>query len=164
MVILCILVIISTVQRCKPQHVEKTEIAFFLPTSVPFHLPQDFSTSELLTFRARESFFLILTEGHFLFYCFLKRAEGGEEVGGKTEKHRCEKETLITCSKYPEWGANQQPIYVFWLGVEPTSFWCTGQVSYQLSHTTQGKPSKSFVAGLLWAPKHVPRQCHIHVR
>ena len=46
----------------------------------------------------------------FLFIYFRERGR----VGGKeSEKHRCERETLIIClSRIPNWGRNPQPKHV----------------------------------------------------
>ena len=58
----------------------------------------------------------------------LERAREGE-------KHQCERETLISCLLYmPDRELNLQLRHVPWLGIEPTNFW----FSKQLSYTSQG--------------------------
>ena len=69
------------------------------------------------------------------------------------EKHRCERETWkkgrkrekernsnmkekhgsVASLHIPHQGSNPQPKYVPWLGMEPTTFWCTGRHSNQLN-------------------------------
>ena len=57
-----------------------------------------------------------------------KKAERERE----REKYGCKRETWIGCSHtHPDWGSNQQPSYVPYLGIEPANFWCTGKkISY----------------------------------
>ena len=59
-----------------------------------------------------------------------ERERGRERTITVREKHW----SVASCSTLTGWGSNTQPRYVSWLGIEPASFWCTGQCSNQLSH------------------------------
>ena len=58
------------------------------------------------------------------------------EVKGEKEKHQCERETSIGCLLLymPLPVIKPTPRYVPWPGIEPTTFWYTGQHPDQLSH------------------------------
>ena len=45
-----------------------------------------------------------------------------------------EKYQLVASCICPDRGLNSQPSYVPWLEIKPTTFWCTGWCSNQLSH------------------------------
>ena len=63
-----------------------------------------------------------------------RREKEGEREGGREgEKHQ-----LVASHMRPDWGPNKQSWYVPWPGIEPSTFWCMGQHSNQLSHTGQG--------------------------
>ena len=60
-------------------------------------------------------------------YLFLERGEGREK---EKEKHRCARETSISCLLHaPTWGPGLQPRHVLWLGIELVTFWFTDQHS-----------------------------------
>ena len=64
------------------------------------------------------------------------------------EKGR-EKHWLVASHSRLDWGLNPKTSYVPWLGIEPLTFWCTGQYSNQLNHV-----SKSRIIGLFMSPQN----------
>ena len=61
----------------------------------------------------------ILTWGYI--HWFQRQRERETERG--REKHQCDRETLTGCT-----------LYVPWLGIEPTTFWCIRRHSNQVTH------------------------------
>ena len=60
-------------------------------------------------------------------FSFRERGREGEREG---EKHRCVRDTWISClSHNPNWGPGPQPRHVPWLGIEPVTFLFTDQHS-----------------------------------
>ena len=43
---------------------------------------------------------------------FIALIEKGRERRKEREKHQCEREVLIDCYMFPDWGLNPQPRYV----------------------------------------------------
>ena len=63
---------------------------------------------------------------HLMMYLLILERRGERERERDTdarEKHRCERESWISCFSHAPW-----------LGIEPATFWWTGQHSRQLSH------------------------------
>lgn len=58
---------------------------------------------------------------------------GAVKGGGERERHGYERKTSIGFLLYCQ-GTNLQSRYVPWMGTDPTTFWCPGQCSNQLSH------------------------------
>ena len=66
-----------------------------------------------------------------------------QEEGRGTKKETLmgeEKHWLGASCTHPDRGLNPQPIYVPWPGIKPTTFWCTGWHSNQMSHLTKANP------------------------
>ena len=88
---------------------------------------------ELLVFLKKN--FFILTWGHF----FSLLLEGwGRQKKKETSVWARNIDWLPSCTR-TDWGLNQQPEYVPWLGIESMTFWSMGWYSNQLSHTGEGE-------------------------
>ena len=52
----------------------------------------------------------------------------------KRRREKREKRWSVASYMHPNWGSNPQPRYVPWPGIKPTTFWCIGRCSNQLSY------------------------------
>ena len=59
------------------------------------------------------------------------------------ERQETEKHWSVASCMHPNGGWNSQPRYVPWLGIEPTTFWCTGR--WHSNWATQPGPSAVFL-------------------
>ena len=66
--------------------------------------------------------------------CFIDFRERGREREIHTDIDLREKDRSVSSYMHLDLGLNPQPRYVPWLGIEPTTFWCMGWCSNQLSH------------------------------
>ena len=73
--------------------------------------------------------FLLFLSSPDILLLILEKEEGRERNTNVPEKH-----PLAASCMYPDWGSYLQPRYVPWPGIKPTTFWCTGWCSNQLSH------------------------------
>ena len=85
----------------------------------------------MVRFFSKRVFFLIFTWGHV--FIDLRERERERWWGGEREKHWCKRETLINCLLYAPW-PKFNSWFVPWPEFEPTTLWCMGQCSNQLSH------------------------------
>ena len=67
----------------------------------------------------------------------LEREEGGERERERNINVR-EKHRSVASHVHPNQGSTPQPRFVPWLEIEPSTFWCMGKRSNQLSYTSQG--------------------------
>ena len=63
------------------------------------------------------------------------------EEGGDRETLMWERNWLVASHTHSDWGSNLPPRCVPWRVFEPSTFWCVGRCSNQVSHTGQGFPT-----------------------
>ena len=77
------------------------------------------------------SFFLF--NPHLRIYLLIWEREKGRKGGRERLREREQLQSVASCM-CPDGWLNLQPRNMPWLGFEPTTFWCIGQHSNQLSH------------------------------
>ena len=98
------------------------------------------------------TFFFFNSHSRTFFHCFWRERKGERERSVNVrEKHQ-----LGASCVHPNWGLNQQPRYVPWLGIEPTAFCCMGQCSNQLSHASPGWATFFFDMFSKFSPPSIP--------